>query len=64
MNQYFIFSGGQSNGVAVDSSHVYWTIIFYPGIGAIGRADLDGQNMNNNFITDENNPVGIAVDPN
>jgi sugar lactone lactonase YvrE len=42
------------------SRHVYWTNTTYPG--SIGRADLDGQNVNQSFITGVSIPIGIAVD--
>src|SRR6266536_2866061 len=40
--------------------HVYWTNSTYPG--TIGRADLDGQNVNQGFITGTANPAGVAID--
>src|SRR5262245_34006597 len=42
------------------SRHVYWTNTTYPG--SIGRADFDGQNVNQSFITGVSSPFGIAVD--
>jgi virginiamycin B lyase len=48
--------------VAVDSGHIYWTNSEVTG--TIGRADLDGQNVNQNFITGAVTPDGVAVDPN
>jgi virginiamycin B lyase len=39
-------------------AYVYWTI---PG-GPIGRANLDGSGVNQNFITDDGSPYGVAVD--
>jgi virginiamycin B lyase len=55
---------GLSNprGVAVYTGHIYW-----PNgnvNGTIGRADLDGQNVNQSFITGAVTPEGVAVDPN
>jgi hypothetical protein len=44
-------------GSAVDSGHVYWT-----NIETIGRADLDGQNPNQSFITGASGVTGVAVD--
>jgi hypothetical protein len=34
-------------GVTVDGSHVYWA---NPAVGAIGRADLNGENVDDTFI--------------
>jgi hypothetical protein len=45
--------------VAVDGSHVYWANIF---ANSIGRADLDGTNADQSFITGANSPFGVAVD--
>ena len=39
--------------------HIYWTNY---NTGTIGRADLDGQNANQSFITGASFPRGIAVD--
>ena len=44
--------------MAVDGSHVYWT---NSSTGTIGRADLDGQNPNQSFITGALH--GVAVGP-
>src|SRR5438067_13842256 len=44
--------------MAVDGSHVYWANFY----GGIGRADLDGQNVNQSFITGYANPAGVAID--
>jgi hypothetical protein len=57
-------TGGSSGwsgcgGVAVDSTHVFWTD---PASGSIGRANLDGSEANYTFITGAQNPCGIAVD--
>jgi hypothetical protein len=46
--------------VVVDRSHIYWTNSFP---GTLGQADLDGQNVNLNFITGGSGSYGIAVDP-
>lgn len=45
-------------GVAVDDSHIYWGSFS----AAIGRADLQGGNVNPAFITGLDRPAGIAVD--
>lgn len=45
-------------GVAVDSQHVYWG-----GFGeSIGRAGLDGSNLEPSFVTGIERPCGVAVD--
>src|SRR6266545_474363 len=41
------------------SRHVYWANL---NTGTIGRADLDGQNPNQSFITGTSFPRGVAVD--
>jgi hypothetical protein len=47
-------------GVAVDGTHVYWTSF---GNGAVGRANLDGTAVDQNFIAVGNGlPSGVAVD--
>ena len=45
-------------GAAVAVRHIYWTNYF----GTIGRADLDGSNPNQSFITGASGPYGLAVD--
>jgi len=47
----------------VDSNHIYWTNTNFE---TIGRADLDGQNVNQNFIVLTGQPVstGLAADSN
>jgi virginiamycin B lyase len=47
-------------GSGAASRHVYWTNSTYPG--TIGRADFDGQNVNQGFITGTASPFGVAVD--
>jgi hypothetical protein len=46
------------DGVAVDSSHVYWT---NPDQNTIGRANLDGSSPNQSFITGAHHPAAIVV---
>ena len=48
MNQNFIITGNGPFGLAVDSNHIYWT---NTTTETIGRADLDGQNVNQTFIS-------------
>jgi hypothetical protein len=45
--------------VAVDGAHIYWTV---PNANTIGRANLDGSGVNQNFITGGSGPNGVAVD--
>jgi len=46
-------------GIAVDAGHVYWA---NQGDEAIGRADLDLENPENNFIPVAGKPKGLATD--
>jgi Cep192 domain 4 len=46
-------------GVAVAVRHIYWA---NSGANTIGRADLDGSNPNQSFITGASFPIGVAVD--
>ena len=57
MNESFITGLREPLGVAVDSGHIYWANVPW-----IGRADLDGQNVNKYFIYAPGYPVGVAVD--
>ena len=60
MNQNFIVPSQTGlYGLAVDSSYIYWADI---GHNTIGRAELDGQNVNVSFITGCSLPRGVAVD--
>ena len=49
-------------GVAVDAQHIYWA--YYPAqfTGAIGRANLDGSDLDPGFITGTSNITGVAAD--
>lgn len=64
-DQSFITGAGNyPTRVTVDSQHVYWTTWTsnqVPSTGTVGEANLDGTGVNNNFIHDENSPVGVAV---
>jgi hypothetical protein len=53
-------SAFETDGVAVDGKHVYWTV----GNGGIGRANLDGTNPTEFFIPSADAPSvwGLAVD--
>ena len=46
--------------MAVDGAHIYWTSSG-GGSGTIGRANLDGSGVNQNFITGAADPWGVAV---
>jgi len=59
VNPSFITGASFPYEVAVDSRHIYWT---NSGRSTIGRADLDGQNVNQSFVTGAFNATGIAVD--
>lgn len=58
------FTGNPSSAIALDSSHIYWTN--NPAIGhttgSIGRATLDGKNVDQSFVPNVFNPDGLAVD--
>lgn len=61
VDQTFIPGASDPCGVAVDDSHVYWGNLFNPG--RIGRADLNGGNPSQTFITQSTFfPCGVAVD--
>jgi len=47
-------------GIAVDATHIYWAA--FDPVGAIGRANLDGSDVDQTLIPDITSPVGIAVD--
>jgi hypothetical protein len=47
------------NAVAVDGEQVYWAT---SGTSTLGRANLDGSNVNDSFITGAHQPTGVAVD--
>lgn len=51
--------GGRYAGMAVDGSHLYWTI---PSANAVGRSSLDGTGAEFDFISGASRPQGIAVD--
>jgi hypothetical protein len=59
-----------AGGLAVDGSHLYWTSYLNAGLslsagpfpGAIGRANLDGTGVQENFISANPTAAGVAVD--
>ena len=61
MNESFITGASSPYGVAVDGEP---RLLDEPN-GTIGRADLDGQNVNQSFITGGSDgfAFGLAVDP-
>ena len=64
----FIDTADPAVAVAVDSAHVYWANLDYSddmiNSNAIGRADLDGSNVDQSFISlpEGQGPIGLAVD--
>ncbi len=46
-------------GLAVDAGHIYWAN--YLGNGTIGRANLDGPNVNQSFISGATSVKGVAI---
>jgi uncharacterized protein YjbI with pentapeptide repeats len=61
VNPNFITINGDTflNGLAVDSSHIYWADSEQK---TIGRANLDGTGVNPSFITGVPNVTDVAVD--
>lgn len=60
-NSFITGTGTQPRGIAIDASHIYWAI-WNGGYGnAIGRAGLDGTDVNKTFATAAN-PYAVAVD--
>lgn len=60
VNQTFITGANNPVGVAVDATHIYWANL---GDGKIGRAELDGDPVQQDFVTGAGTPCGVAVDP-
>ncbi len=58
-NGVYIQANGQVCGLAVDATHIFWG---NRSTGAIGRANLDGSDPNDAFITGADEPCGVAVD--
>ena len=57
--------GAQGCGVAVDSQHVFWVNPPDPRhSGSIGRANLDGTGVKQDFVPIAGDPCGLAVDGN
>jgi virginiamycin B lyase len=60
LNTTFVRGGSPSVcGVAVDAAHLYWTNLEN---GRIGRANLDGTQVNQSFIAGATSPCGVAAD--
>ena len=53
--------GTYIGGLAVDSTHIYWT---NRDKSTVGRADLDGSHVNLKLITDAREPNGLAIEQN
>ena len=60
MDQNFI-AGFAPMGLAVDANYIYWA---NSDSTTIGRANLDGTGVNQNFITGTSYANGLAVDGN
>ncbi len=52
-------AGVMALGAQAADAYVYWANY---GTDTIGRADLDGTNVNRSFITGAEDPLGVAVD--
>ncbi len=52
------FSPGR---LAVNARHIYWTGMAFEEPNAIGRANLDGTGVRNNFITSKTSPFSLAI---
>jgi hypothetical protein len=68
VNQGWLHVGGFPQGLALDGRHIYWTNSGDPEQSTIGRADIDGTNIDDSFITGATfdtgdlEPNGVAVD--
>jgi uncharacterized protein YjbI with pentapeptide repeats len=57
-------AGAWPTRVAVNGENIYWTTWTtdaVPSPGSVGEANIDGTDVNNNLITVENSPVGVAL---
>jgi Ca2+-binding RTX toxin-like protein len=62
VNQAFISTApNESNGVAVDAHHLYWSSYGIP-TSAIGRSTLGGNKIQRTWIPGAQGPRGVAVD--
>jgi hypothetical protein len=55
-----LIATNHATGLALDGQHLYWG---ENEIGAIGRADLDGKNVDLGFVAAPGDPCSVAVDP-
>ena len=51
-------------GIAVDDRYIYWANFNWNAPSTIGRANLDGTDVNQEFIQTLGSPIGLAVDDN
>ena len=62
MHSFISDAAGYIAGLAVDEGHIYWGVPAGPcGPGAIARANLDGTNIDRNFITGADCLEDVAV---
>lgn len=53
--------GGSPGYLAVNARHLYWTTMRFEEPNTIGRADLNGTGVRNNFIRSQTSPFNLAV---
>ena len=58
MKQNFITGIDAPNGLALDSSHIYWADYLN---SKIGRADIGGGDVDLDFVTGADKPGGVAA---
>src|SRR5262245_50583608 len=59
VDQFFISQAFFPEALVVNATHLYWAD---GGMGAVGRADIDGSPQNQGFIPGANDPEGVAID--
>ena len=68
----FIRQASSSFGIALSGTHIYWVnqaapgcleteLFLCPNTGSIGRANLNGTDVDQNFIVGADDPLGVAV---